>query len=129
MLEGIQGDGGFVKHDWSHPVRDGEPEAGCYKMKLVRNGPWCAIRIWYGAPPDPDNPGELLDRSHRWQASINGWDCSIERVWPYAAGKSIHAAEYAYLVALSKHAKEHAPEMAEADPSKPIDPLTIPVPF
>lgn len=123
-----------MKHDWSHPVRDDTPEAGWYRMKLVRNGPWCGVRIWHGAPPDPDNPGELLDRSHRWQASINDpgshlWNCSIERVWPWCAGNSISEAEYNYLLALSKHAKEHAPEMAEADPSKPINPLTVPVPF
>lgn len=118
-----------MKHDWSHPVRDDTPEAGFYRLKLVRNGPWTGVRIWHGAPPDPDQPGELLDRSHRWQASINDWPCSIERVWPYAARNPIDEAEHAYLVALSKHAKEHAPDMAEANPTKPIDPLTVPVPF
>lgn len=118
-----------MKHDWSNPVRDDTPQAGFYRMKLVRNGPWCGVRIWYGAPSDPDNPGQLLDRSHRWQAEINGWACQIERVWPWAAGRNVDEAEYRYLVALSSHAKEHAPEMAEADPMKPINPLTIPVPF
>lgn len=106
-----------------------KPEAGFYRTKLVRNGPWVGVRIWYDAPPDPDNPGELLDRSHRWQAEINGESCDIWRVWPFVSGRPIDEAEYRYLMALTHHAKEHAPEMPEASPNKPVDPLTLPVPF
>ena len=118
-----------MKKDWSRPVRDDRPEPGLYRLKLVRGGPWCGVRIWYGAPPDPDQPGALLDRSHRWQASINGNPCPIDQVWPWAAGRRIDQAEYRYLIALSQHAKAHAPELPEADPTKPIDHLRVRPPF
>lgn len=104
------------------------PEAGCYRTKLVRNGPWCGVRIWHGAPADPES-GELLDRSHRWQAEINGNPCDVDQVWPYVAGRPITEAEYRYLVALSKHAKAWDPALPEAKPTQPINPLTAPVPF
>lgn len=96
------------------------PEAGFYRTKLARGGPWCGVRIWFGAPPDPET-GELLDRSHRWQAEINGNACDIDAVWPHVAGRFIDKAEYEYLVALSKHAKTYAPEMPEAEPTRGID--------
>ncbi len=96
------------------------PEAGYYRTKLVRGGPWCAIRIWHGPPADPET-GELLDRSPRWQATLNEQECDIDAVWPFVIDRQISKPEYDYLIALSRHAKTWAPEMPEATPTKPID--------
>lgn len=98
----------------------GTPEEGHYRTKLVRGGPFVAVRIWYGAPVDPES-GELLDRSHRWQATINGNDTDPYEIWPYVGGRAIPKVEYDYLMALSKHAKTFAPEMPEAEPTRRID--------
>lgn len=96
------------------------PEAGFYRTKLVRGGPWCGVRIWFGAPPDPET-GEPLDRSPRWQAEINGNLADIDQVWPYVAGRFIDEAEYRYLTALSKHAKAWDRSLPEAKPTQAID--------
>lgn len=40
------------------PVHDGEPQAGYYKRKLVRGGPWVPARIFIEREIDPET-GEL----------------------------------------------------------------------
>lgn len=105
----------------SELITPGQPIAGFYKSKLVRGGPWVAVRIWFGPPADPIT-GEELDRSHRWQAEIDGklarqvWDA-----WPYCAGQPIDEAEYRYLTAMKRHAVTYEPEMPEASPRRPVD--------
>lgn len=96
------------------------PEAGYYRTKMVRGGPWCAVFIWHGPTPDPET-GEPLDRSPHWQATVNGAEIDVWNVWPFVSDKRIEREEYDYLMALSKHAKTHAPEMPEAEPTKRID--------
>ena len=71
-----------------------------YRALLERlpNGRWLrgpkqAVCIWYGAPTDPET-GETLDRSHRWQALLDGREIDIDEVWPFVAGDKITETEY-----------------------------------
>ncbi len=94
------------------------PIAGTYYTRLVRGGPRCPVRIWYGPPADPLT-GELLDRSWRWQSELLGEEADAwhlaGRVHPISRG------EYDYLLATYKHAVTHEPDMPEACPRTPYD--------
>ena len=102
------------------------PIAGFYRMRLVSGGVFVGVRIWHGAPLDPET-GEEMDRSHRWQASANGKPIDLERVWPRCAGEPINGNEYAYLTALGDWARDHAPASPFARPNQPVNLLTAPI--
>jgi hypothetical protein len=104
------------------------PIAGLYRLKLRSGAVWCAVRIWHGPPHDPVT-GEEMDRSHRWQATLNGRPFDIERAWPRCADEPIDEAEHAYLIATERWAVENAPSSPQANPERRIDMLTAPPPF
>lgn len=104
-------------------------EAGFYRMKLVRNGPWVPVKVWFGQPPDPDHPGELLDRSLRWQCEVDGLEADVDQVWPIVAGRQIDENEYRYLIAVVHHAKTWDPQYPESTPEQAIDLLKVKPPF
>lgn len=105
-----------------------EPVEGYYRTKLVSGGLFVGIFIWYGPPFDPVS-GEEMDRSHRWQAHCNGQYIDIDRVWPGCGGDPIDRAEYCHLTSLQDWGREHAPKSPQANPFKPVDLLTAPMPF
>jgi len=117
-----------------YPVRTYEgidpdkPVAGFYRMRLRSGGAYVGARIWHGAPLDPLT-GEEMDRSHRWQAHINGAYAEMDRVWPRCAGEPIDEAEYRHLCATQQWAQQHAPDSALAQPTRKIDPNTSPILF
>lgn len=106
------------------------PTAGHYRMALVRGGHPVGICIWHGPPHDPVT-GELLDRSHRWQATANGAPIDLERVWPRCAHEPIGQAEHDHLVRLQRWGERHAPDGPQANPTRRIDLLdaATPMPF
>lgn len=104
------------------------PTAGYYRTRLRSGAVWVGVRIWHGAPLDPVT-GEEMDRSHRWQAHVNGTYHDLERVWPRCADEPIDAAEYHYLCNVQAWAKERAPDSPQANPMRRINPLTAPTPF
>jgi hypothetical protein len=116
----------------AHRTFDGfdadQPVAGFYRTRLKSGGVHVAVRVWFGPPKDPVT-GEELDRSHRWQAEANGSYIDLDRVWPKCADEPIGAQEYAYLLARSEWASEHAPESPQANPHLPVNYLTAPLPF
>lgn len=65
----------------------GRPEAGYYKQRMVRGGPWVAIKIW---------PGISLDEGaeEQWFAMRNGEEVGIWDVWPGCSGRPISRDEY-----------------------------------
>lgn len=112
-----------------------------YRARMVKNGPWVALAVWYSAPCDPLT-GELLDRSWRWQASVNGrehparWhatDRADGQQFLASLGlrniETINQAEYDYLAANHRWAVENDPLAPAAAPRTAIDPLTAPIPF
>lgn len=117
------------EHPKAHmaPVGD-EPVAGFYRGRMVRGGVWVTIRIWYGPPHDPIT-GEELDRSPRWQAERNGELVAVYAVWPYCAGEPISEAEYRFMLADAKWAREHAPGDPKAKPTERPDFSDLAPPF
>lgn len=107
----------------------GRPVEGLYKIRLVRDGPWTAVRLWNGPPPDPDQPGQFLDRHWRWQATINGESVEVDRVWPFCFKNRVDQAEYDFLVRKVRHGQLWQPDLPEASPENKIDKLKAPPPF
>lgn len=113
-------------------LRVDTPQAGFYWRRFVKGGPKIPVRLWHGAPIDPET-GEELERSHRWQAMVNGdlvtGDTAVIEVWISCAGNPIDEAEYDYLLALKNHAVRHEPDLPEAAPNSPIDLHRMPTLF
>jgi len=102
------------------------PVAGCYQVRLVRHGPPCALRVWFGLPLDPVT-GEELDRAPVWLARVNGGQPRpASWFWPECATHPISQEEHDRLVQLHRTLD---PRSAFYDPLRPLDPLTTPVPF
>lgn len=99
----------MTRHPAGHlaPVTD-TPIAGLYRGRMVRGGPWVAVRIWFGPPADPVT-GEPLDRSHRWQALRNGESCEVDTVWPYVYGQTCDEGTYETLLQSGRWAAENNP--------------------
>lgn len=125
-IEGRYRDGAQAPADYQGFDPD-VPEAGYYRMRLRAGAVWVAIRIWFGPPRDPLT-GEVMDRSHRWQATANGKPIDLERVWPQCAADPIDEAEARHLIKLQRWGQQtgHA---ALADPTRRINPLTTPMQF
>lgn len=105
-----------------------QPVAGFYRMRMRSGGAFVGVRVWNGAPLDPVT-GEELDRSHRWQATVNRNPVNLDRVWPKCAADPVDEAEYQYLCTVHQWAKENAPDSPQANPMRRINPLTAPTPF
>jgi hypothetical protein len=104
------------------------PKPGFYRMRLRSGGAYVGVKVWFGAPLDPVT-GEEMDRSHRFQAEINGAYAELDRVWPRCAGDPITEAEYQHLCATQQWAQQHAPDSALAQPTRRFDPLSSPLLF
>lgn len=104
------------------------PITGYYQMRLRSGAVRVGVRIWFGPPLDPVT-GEEMDRSHRWQAHVNGSYFDLERVWPKCAAEPIDETEYRYLGAIQAVAQQRAPDSPHANPMRRINPLTAPTPF
>ena len=103
-----------------------EPRAGTYYMRRVKNGPKLAVVIWHGPPRDPLT-GELLDRSHRWQAHVNGEEADPWAIWSRC--RPIERPEYLYLLARHEYALQHDPSLPEAAPKSAVNLKTMKPPF
>jgi hypothetical protein len=102
------------------------PVTGCYLVRLVRGGPPCALRIWFGLPLDPVT-GEELDRAPVWLARVNGGQPRpASWFWPECARTPISQAEHDRLVQQHRTMNPADPFF---DPLRPIDRLKTPVPF
>jgi len=117
----------------SEPVPIWPPTPGYYRMRLVRNGPRVAVRIWYG---QPIKDGECLDRSPRWCVAIDGLTSDdagelldIHKAWPFCAREPISAADYKYMIAAAGWARLYAIDHPKATPRRPIDFHKLPLRF
>lgn len=99
------------------------------------------IRIWFGAPLDPDT-GEELDRSHRWQIMIGNRlveqdpffvggisVTSLADIWPACRNDPIDSEDYAFRIERQEWAAEYDPGDAFATPGGKISPMTVQLPF
>lgn len=93
-----------------------QPEPGLYRTRLVKNGPWVPVRIWWSVARDPVT-GEKLDRSPRLLCLVAGREADPEKVW--LGCHRIDRREYERLVA----------NISEDDPRKAVDIDKLPPPF
>lgn len=108
-----------------------EPAAGFYRTRIRGGSVRVGVRLHYGPPLDPIT-GEVLDRSHRWQAEVNGEPFpDFDRIWPNCADEPISEQEYRQYCNRQTWAREQAPKSAYAEPGRRLDPLSIstPLPF
>lgn len=102
------------------------PVGGFYRFRQRSGAIVVGVRIAYGPPADPVT-GEILDRSHRWQAFVNDRYVEMETVWPKCAEEPCDEAEYRRLCGLQDWATAHAPALA--NPLRRIDPNSSPTLF
>lgn len=112
----------------TRPPQIDKPQEGYYQTKLVKGGPFVAVKIWHGPPPDPEDPEHLLDRSPRWQCLVDGKEADPFEVWPRVLGRQIPESEYRFLLARRLHAEAHEPDSPFAKPRRRVDLLTAPPP-
>lgn len=98
---------------------DGEPQAGWYKRRAVKDGPWIPVRIWLHQETDPET-GELT-ADEKLRASELGRAVDPVPIWTYL--RPIPREEYDALVRLHVNldamAATHAPIDLTTTPIKP----------
>ena len=96
------------------------PVSGLYRLRLVKSGPWCAVRIWDSA--ERDEAGDLLE-DECFHMLLNGREVDpfrfAERVNCF--GELVTQAEYEYLLATGEWARTYAPDSPEAKPNESVD--------
>ncbi len=109
----------------THNVREcgavniADPIEGSYRRRMVRGGVWVPVRIWI-EDGDRDDAGYLMsDQIIRCTLAGEAADPFAE--WLHCCDQPISKAEHDYLLAVLRHAAEHAPHMPEAQPRRPID--------
>jgi hypothetical protein len=108
------------------PLDADTPVAGCYAVRLVKDGPPVALRICYGPPLDPWT-GEELDRAPRWLAFVNGGEAvDVFRFWPACASKPISRELHDHICQRSRTMDPSDPYF---DPLKPVNLSAAPMPF
>jgi len=105
-------------------LRVDTPQAGFYKRRFVRGGPWVPVRLWFGAPIDPVT-GEELERGHRWQAEVRGNlvtdETEIIETWISCAGNPITEDEYNAMLGKADYADTRDQRLPEFKPEQKID--------
>lgn len=109
-------------------TRVDQPVPGFYRRKLVKNGPYVGVVIFYACPMDPES-GEPMQRSRHLLCQVNGdWADPIDQ-WSWVAGNRVTQAEYNFLLADAAHAMEFRPTAPRANPRQAIDLLESELPF
>lgn len=113
----------------SEPRVIGQAQQGCWMIRAVKNGPLIPARIFW-CSHEPGVPENLLDR---WPipflaAEIAGRWVDVDRVW-HVKGRPITEAEFRFQMADLEHAKRWRPNEAIAQPHKPVDLRSLPIPF
>ena len=109
------------------PVITDEPQAGWYKRVLVKGGVMVPARIWVYQNVDRET-GELVE-DELLQCEVNGQYADAQDQWSWLASNPISRAEFNYLMASIDHAVRHEPDDAFADPRRPVDLNSLPLPF
>ena len=117
----------LVDHAWGVQVDvPEEPQCGFFKRRLVRGGPYVAAKIWIEGKTDSD--GNLIG-DEVMRCEVNNQYQDPEEQWTWLASHPIFEAEFHYLTALRNYTVEHAPHEPLANPRKPIDWKSVPLPI
>lgn len=106
------------------PRRVDQPEAGLFKTRITRGGPWVAAEIrcedgrWCALID-----GVAQEPNHTDPALAEG----VFRIWHY--GERISDSEHAFLLERARWARIHAPDSPEANPERPINLGALPPAF
>lgn len=130
-----------MSHAHLEAVQVWPPVAGVYQMRLVKDGPFVPVRIWYGAAVID---GEPQDRAPGWYVEINGqtdWlergpdgyvcrvPIDIHRAWPYCARWPISLPDYRFMVDDARYLANAQPNHPKANPRKAVDFATLKLEF
>lgn len=94
---------------WAVRLASGAPEVGAAIVRVTRR------------PADPACPTNLQGACNYLQAFLNGAPASLADVWT-RRGRPISEAEYRFLVADRRWAKQWTPHAPEAHPYRRADP-------
>jgi hypothetical protein len=101
------------------------PQAGWFKRRLVRGGPWVPCRLWWFQ--EIDDAGDLLD-DERLQAECNGEYADPDDIWSFVASNPITEAEFKFLSATVEWSRVNAPDEPMANPRQAVDWCRVPTP-
>jgi hypothetical protein len=95
------------------------PQAGFYRRRMVKGGPWVPVAIWIEAHVCPET-GELL-QPEIIRCAVDGKVADPVEQWGYVCANPIRETDYKLMVNRVKH------EMREGShaPYKPINLLTV----
>lgn len=102
-----------------------EPQAGFYKRRLVRGGPWVGARIW--REPEIDFVTEKPGGRDILQCEVGDRRSDPLAEWPRLCSHPIPEAEYRHRTATAKWTKDYAPHEPEARPDQPINWNRVPL--
>ncbi len=106
---------------WDHDIKE-LPGPGCFKLRLVRGGPWLPAVVYMPCPIDP-HFGYPLDRPRRLIAEVAGRPADPLDVW--TMGAPIPLWEYEWMRDDNLYQRAYDPSAPEARPTKRIDPTTM----
>ena len=96
-----------------------EPQAGYYKCRLVRGGPWLPAVIWWHTA-ERGAAGELLG-DEGWRCEIDGDARDPYKAWMSVAGRNIAKVEFLRLTKLRAWADKHARNDPYGKPGQAVD--------
>lgn len=104
-------------------IHPDEPQAGWYKVKMVKDGVFVPVVI--RLIQDIDEAGDLVNPI-RFEAERNGKSIDAHQIWTYAAKNPISEEDFNYMTDRKAWAETNAPHMPEANPTKKINHKDIP---
>lgn len=118
-------------YDWhrqalagGNPVITHEPQAGFFRRRLVKGGPWVSARIWLHQEIDSET-GDL-SAPEELRCEVNGKPHDVDDQWTWLAGQPIPEHEYKFMLADADWAKTHAHQAPQANPREPVRSRNIP---
>lgn len=97
-----------------------DPQPGHYRTRLVRGGVWVGVRIWWEDGIRCTETGDLLS-DQILRAEIDGRAVDPHDAWLRCADEPIPEAEYLWLIADRRHARDWRPNDPEATPRAPVN--------
>lgn len=101
-------------------IHAGQPQAGYFRRRLVKGGPWVPARIWIVEHRLDDGSDELGADTEYW-AMVDGRLADAHDAWTWLCGQPIEKAEYDHLTAVARWARENDPDAPEARPTARVD--------
>jgi hypothetical protein len=103
-------------------IREQDPEAGWWKMRLSKRGCWVPVRIWL--EQDIGDDGELL-APEVLKCTVDGEEKDPREVWQWCCTRPIAEHEFRYMTALRAWQRVNEPDAW--DPYRPIAMTETPI--